>query len=280
VESGGDNLAATFSPELSDLTIYVIDVAGGEKIPRKGGPGITRSDLLIINKTDLAPHVGADLDVMARDARQQRGSRPFIFTNLRSGEGVTQVIDFIREQGLLGQTPHQEHVKKSPPHWRSASPLPLLSPTPARASTRTVSCPASASAHRPRSLAGDAGGGAWSVRQQGARWLPLAFVGMLLVGVATGAAGWWCRAGNRHRADGGVDGRAACRRRTSAGCAGCAMVGVFALLHGNAHGHELPQGSAIGLLLPARCWCMAGVCWAASARRWPSSSGAASPPPA
>src|ERR1700752_3159997 len=88
VESGGDNLAATFSPELSDLTIYVIDVAGGEKIPRKGGPGITRSDLLIINKTDLAPHVGADLDVMARDAKQQRGTRPFIFTNLRSGDGV------------------------------------------------------------------------------------------------------------------------------------------------------------------------------------------------
>jgi urease accessory protein len=106
VESGGDNLAATFSPELSDLTIYVIDVAGGEKIPRKGGPGITRSDLLIINKTDLAPHVGADLDVMARDARQQRGTRPFIFTNLRSGDGVSAVIDFIREQGLLGQTPH------------------------------------------------------------------------------------------------------------------------------------------------------------------------------
>jgi urease accessory protein len=106
VESGGDNLAATFSPELSDLTIYVIDVAGGEKIPRKGGPGITRSDLLIINKTDLAPHVGADLDVMARDARQQRGARPFIFTNLRSGDGVAAVIDFIREQGLLGQTPH------------------------------------------------------------------------------------------------------------------------------------------------------------------------------
>ncbi|HEX7982075.1 MAG TPA: urease accessory protein UreG [Duganella sp.] len=105
VESGGDNLAATFSPELSDLTIYVIDVAGGEKIPRKGGPGITRSDLLIINKTDLAPHVGADLDVMARDAKQQRGSRPFIFTNLRSGDGVAAVIDFIREQGLLGQTP-------------------------------------------------------------------------------------------------------------------------------------------------------------------------------
>jgi urease accessory protein len=106
VESGGDNLAATFSPELSDLTIYVIDVAGGEKIPRKGGPGITRSDLLIINKTDLAPHVGADLDVMARDAKQQRGARPFIFTNLRSGDGVAAVIDFIREQGLLGQAAH------------------------------------------------------------------------------------------------------------------------------------------------------------------------------
>ncbi len=101
VESGGDNLAATFSPELSDLTIYVIDVAGGEKIPRKGGPGITRSDLLIINKTDLAPHVGADLDVMARDAKQQRGARPFLFTNLRSGEGVQAVIDFIRVQGLM-----------------------------------------------------------------------------------------------------------------------------------------------------------------------------------
>jgi urease accessory protein len=101
VESGGDNLAATFSPELSDLTLYVIDVAGGEKIPRKGGPGITRSDLLIINKTDLAPHVGANLDVMARDARSQRGTRPFVFTNLRTGEGVAEVVDFIREQGLL-----------------------------------------------------------------------------------------------------------------------------------------------------------------------------------
>lgn len=101
VESGGDNLAATFSPELSDLTLYVIDVAGGEKIPRKGGPGITRSDLLIINKTDLAPHVGADLDVMASDARRQRGARPFVFTNLRTGEGVQAVVDFIREQGLL-----------------------------------------------------------------------------------------------------------------------------------------------------------------------------------
>jgi urease accessory protein len=101
VESGGDNLAATFSPELSDLTLYVIDVAGGEKIPRKGGPGITRSDLLIINKTDLAPHVGADLGVMASDARRQRGERPFVFTNMRTGEGVQEVVAFIREQGLL-----------------------------------------------------------------------------------------------------------------------------------------------------------------------------------
>jgi urease accessory protein len=101
VESGGDNLAATFSPELSDLTLYVIDVAGGEKIPRKGGPGITRSDLLIINKTDLAPHVGADLSVMASDARRQRGERPFVFTNMRTGEGVQEVLAFIREQGLL-----------------------------------------------------------------------------------------------------------------------------------------------------------------------------------
>ena len=101
VESGGDNLAATFSPELSDLTLYVIDVAGGEKIPRKGGPGITRSDLLIINKTDLAPHVGADLSVMASDARRQRGERPFVFTNMRTGEGVQDVVAFIRNQGLL-----------------------------------------------------------------------------------------------------------------------------------------------------------------------------------
>jgi urease accessory protein len=101
VESGGDNLAATFSPELSDLTLYVIDVAGGEKIPRKGGPGITRSDLLIINKTDLAPHVGADLGIMANDAKKQRGERPFVFTNLRTGEGVEEVIAFIRKQGLL-----------------------------------------------------------------------------------------------------------------------------------------------------------------------------------
>ena len=101
IESGGDNLAATFSPELSDLTIYVIDVAGGEKIPRKGGPGITRSDLLIINKTDLAPHVGASLEVMAQDTKRMRGDRPFLFTNLRTGDGVAQVISFIRREGLL-----------------------------------------------------------------------------------------------------------------------------------------------------------------------------------
>ena len=101
IESGGDNLAATFSPELSDLTIYVIDVAGGEKIPRKGGPGITRSDLLIINKTDLAPYVGANLDVMAADAKRMRGDRPFVFTNLRSGDGVETVIEFIRREGLM-----------------------------------------------------------------------------------------------------------------------------------------------------------------------------------
>ncbi|EOA03606.1 urease accessory protein UreG [Herbaspirillum sp. BH-1] len=107
VESGGDNLAATFSPELSDLTIYVIDVAGGEKIPRKGGPGITRSDLLIINKTDLAPYVGANLDIMAADAKRMRGERPFVFTNLRSGDGVEKVIEYIRKQGLLDQKPVQ-----------------------------------------------------------------------------------------------------------------------------------------------------------------------------
>lgn len=101
IESGGDNLAATFSPELSDLTLYVIDVAGGEKIPRKGGPGITRSDLLIINKIDLAPHVGANLDIMATDAKRMRGARPFVFTNLRSGEGVADVIAFIQRHGLI-----------------------------------------------------------------------------------------------------------------------------------------------------------------------------------
>lgn len=101
IESGGDNLTATFSPELSDLTIHVIDGAGGEKIPRKGGPGITRSDLLIINKTDLAPYVGANLDVMATDAKRMRGERPFVFTNLCSGDGMDAVIAFIRHQGLL-----------------------------------------------------------------------------------------------------------------------------------------------------------------------------------
>ncbi len=101
IESGGDNLAATFSPELSDLTIYVIDVAGGEKIPRKGGPGITRSDLLVINKTDLAPHVGANLEVMRADAARMRGARPFVFSNLRSGAGVDEIVAFIRHQGLL-----------------------------------------------------------------------------------------------------------------------------------------------------------------------------------
>jgi urease accessory protein len=101
VESGGDNLAATFSPELSDLTLYVIDVAAGDKIPRKGGPGITRSDLLVINKIDLAPHVGASLEVMDRDARAQRGQRPFVFTNLKTGQGVDRIVEFIETQGLL-----------------------------------------------------------------------------------------------------------------------------------------------------------------------------------
>ena len=101
VESGGDNLAATFSPELSDLTIYVIDVAAGEKIPRKGGPGITKSDLLVINKTDLAPMVGASLEVMAHDAKVQRGERPFVFSNLKIGDGLGSIIDFIIERGML-----------------------------------------------------------------------------------------------------------------------------------------------------------------------------------
>ena len=102
VESGGDNLAATFSPELADLTIYVIDVAGGEKIPRKGGPGVTRSDLLVINKIDLAPYVGASLEVMARDAALMRKSRPFVMANMKTGEGVDAVIAFIRDKGGLG----------------------------------------------------------------------------------------------------------------------------------------------------------------------------------
>ncbi|AFL74033.1 urease accessory protein UreG [Thiocystis violascens] len=101
VESGGDNLAATFSPELADLTIYVIDVAEGEKIPRKGGPGITRSDLLVINKIDLAPYVGASLEVMEHDSQRMRGRRPFVFTNLRTGQGVTRIADFIECEGQL-----------------------------------------------------------------------------------------------------------------------------------------------------------------------------------
>jgi len=101
VESGGDNLAATFSPELSDLTLYVIDVAAGDKIPRKGGPGIMKSDLLIINKIDLAPYVGASLEVMDRDARKMRGERPFVFTNLKSGHGLDTVIEFILRAGML-----------------------------------------------------------------------------------------------------------------------------------------------------------------------------------
>ena len=102
IESGGDNLAATFSPELADITIYVIDVAAGEKIPRKGGPGITRSDLLVINKIDLAPLVGADLGVMETDARRMRGERPFIFTNLKAGQGVAEIAGFIRRSGGIG----------------------------------------------------------------------------------------------------------------------------------------------------------------------------------
>lgn len=101
VESGGDNLSATFSPELSDLTIYVIDVSAGDKIPRKGGPGITRSDLLVINKTDLAPLVGADLSVMDRDAKKMRGERPFVFSNLKKAEGLDDIIQFIVAEGML-----------------------------------------------------------------------------------------------------------------------------------------------------------------------------------
>ncbi|MFP6795641.1 MAG: urease accessory protein UreG [Pseudomonadales bacterium] len=101
LESGGDNLSATFSPELVDMTIYIIDVAAGEKIPRKGGPAITRSDLLIINKTDLAPHVGASLDVMERDTRKMRGEAPFVFTNLMTGRGLEEVVSFVVDEGVL-----------------------------------------------------------------------------------------------------------------------------------------------------------------------------------
>ena len=104
VESGGDNLAATFSPELSDLTLYVIDVAAGDKIPRKGGPGITKSDLLVINKIDLAPYVGASLEVMDTDARRMRGDRPFVFTNLKTGHGLSTIVEFIQKNGLLNET--------------------------------------------------------------------------------------------------------------------------------------------------------------------------------
>lgn len=103
IESGGDNLAATFSPELADLTIYVIDVAEGEKIPRKGGPGITRSDMLVINKIDLAPYVGASLDIMKSDTQRMRPDRPWVFSNLKSGEGVDQIIEFILNEGMLGR---------------------------------------------------------------------------------------------------------------------------------------------------------------------------------
>jgi urease accessory protein len=101
IESGGDNLAATFSPELSDLTIYVIDVAAGEKIPRKGGPGITKSDLFVINKTDLAPYVGASLEVMEADTQRMRGNKPYVMSNLRTHAGLSEVVDFIETRGLL-----------------------------------------------------------------------------------------------------------------------------------------------------------------------------------
>jgi urease accessory protein len=110
IESGGDNLAATFSPELADITLYVIDVSAGDKIPRKGGPGITRSDLLVINKIDLAPHVGASLEVMDRDARRMRGERPFLFTNLKKGEGLDRIVGFIVEAGGLPAEGHRRHV--------------------------------------------------------------------------------------------------------------------------------------------------------------------------
>ncbi len=105
IESGGDNLAATFSPELSDLTLYVIDVSAGDKIPRKGGPGITKSDLLIINKIDIAAYVGADLSVMDRDSRKMRGNKPFVFSNLKDGVGVAEIVEFIEQHGMLTPQP-------------------------------------------------------------------------------------------------------------------------------------------------------------------------------
>lgn len=127
VESGGDNLSATFSPELADLTIYVIDVAEGEKIPRKGGPGITRSDLLVINKIDLAPHVGASLEVMEQDSRRMRGERPFVFTNLKTGEGSEAVMDFVIERGML---PDRTMPDYRPRHRERAGIPASLSPEP------------------------------------------------------------------------------------------------------------------------------------------------------
>lgn len=115
VESGGDNLSATFSPELSDLTLYVIDVCAGDKIPRKGGPGITKSDLLIINKTDLAPMVNASLEVMDRDAKRMRGERPFVFTNLMRGDGVAEIIHFIQREGMLRPLPDDFAIEGEQP---------------------------------------------------------------------------------------------------------------------------------------------------------------------
>ena len=116
IESGGDNLAATFSPELADITIYVIDVAAGDKIPRKGGPGITRSDLLVINKTDLAPQVGASLEVMERDSRRMRGERPFLFSNLKTLEGVDEIVDFVLASGGFTTQEPPASDMDTPPH--------------------------------------------------------------------------------------------------------------------------------------------------------------------
>jgi urease accessory protein len=120
IESGGDNLAATFSPELADLTIYVIDVAGGEKIPRKGGPGITKSDLLVINKIDLAPYVGASLEIMENDARKMRNGRPFVMCNLKEGAGLAEIIKFIEREGLLSAGEGKTGVPRDPPYFDPA----------------------------------------------------------------------------------------------------------------------------------------------------------------